>query len=212
MCAEKLGPDQWENLADVLRSIEPELENRLTFCRTHIPDPKTQPATSAIIQRYVRCLELQLSSIRRGAPGLKSEFRNHPELTEELEDIQSWIMRKVPGAISSVTEKDEDAIGDWFVSKMGYSFSTAKRRLDEMRRRRSGKGAPSKRPETLKMLDARLANGWSYSKLANNLCDCGAKEHTEHCSERIRKRLKELHLFLDKWKIVLPATPEINQD
>ena len=70
-----------------------------------------------------------------------------------------------------------------------------------MKKNLAGKGAPSKRRETVKMLDARIAKGWSYSQLAKELCDCGATRHTDRCADSIRKRIKELEMFLDKRKI-----------
>lgn len=197
MADNTIRPDRWENLADILRSIEPQIEAKIEYWRSHHPtDPNLQPATTAIIRAYVARLELQLSAIRGGPAALKDECENHPSRTEEIQELDSWITRLKPRALRrKMSEQDEDAMGNWFVSKMNYSYSQARRHIKLMREQISDKGAPSKRPETLRMLDARTANGWSYSKIAAQMCDCGAKKHTSHCSERIRKRIKELEAF-----------------
>ena len=75
--------------------------------------------------------------------------------------------------------------------------------IRDLNRLNSGKGAPSKRPDTLKMMDARILNNWTSKELADHKCDCGALDnvHTAHCEDRIRKRLKELEVFLEKYNI-----------
>jgi hypothetical protein len=204
--------DRFGNLAEILRSIEPALEAKIAYCRSHVPSPAAQPATSVIVQAYVTRLEIQLSAIRAGAPGLKDEYKNHPMLTEEIKELESWITRRMPDAPRwQLTEKDEDVMGDWLVKKQGLSYSHAKRQIQAMRAHLSGRGAPSKRPETLKILDARIVHGWSYAEIAKRMCDCGATEHTSYCSERIRKRLKELKSILSKFGVQLPTAPEKNR-
>jgi hypothetical protein len=211
--SDKARPDIFGNLAEVLLSIKPVLEERLAFLRAYPPDPKMHPITSALVKAYITRVELQLAGIRDGAGGLQNEYRNHPTLTEELQEIESWIMRREPGTPRrKLTVNDEDALGNWFVGKMGLSYSQARQKIRDTRLHLSGKGAPSKRPETLNMLDARIVNRWSSTELAIRMCDCGAAKHTAHCSERIRKRIKELESALGKYGIQIPAstTPEKN--
>jgi hypothetical protein len=203
--------ETWENLAEVLRVIQPALEAKLAFFRNHPPDPAIYPVTSALIAAYKSRLELELSTLRGGAAGLKDEASHHPTSMRELQELESWIMRKKPGTPRpKLAVKDEDALGNWFVSKMGFSYSQAKQMIESLCALQSGKGAPSKRIETVKLMDARIANGWSYSELATKMCDCGAKKHTKHCSERIRKRLKELESVLAKYGIRILPAPEKN--
>ena len=194
--------EQWENIAEIIRAIEPALEAKLRFCRNHPPDPATKPVTSAVVALYISRLELALSSIRGGAPRLREDAIKYPESSEEMEEIESWIIRKKPGVPRrKLTEQDWEVFGNWFVSKMGYSYSETKHILARLRALRSGKGAPSKHPETLKMMDARIAHGWTYRMIASKMCDCGLPRHTAHCEDRIRQRLKELRAFLKKYGI-----------
>jgi hypothetical protein len=211
MAADDLSPNQWEDLADMVRSVEPLIAAKIEFWRSHPSDPITQPVTSAIISAYVSRLEFQLYSVRGGVAGLKYQFRNYPQIVEDTQELELWITRlKPPAQRKNLSEKDEEAMGNWFVSKMGYSYSQAKHHINLMREQISEKGAPDKRPETLKMLDARIVNGWSYAEIARRMCDCEAKEHTDLCRERIRKRIKELETVLAKYRIAPPPSPEKN--
>jgi len=197
--------DKWEDLADVLRVIEPDLAIKLAYCRSHPPDAVKQPVTSAVVVAYSSQVELELTTIRRGARGLQDQYRQRPWLTDEITQIESWILRRRSGAARrQLTDRDEQALGDWFVSKMGYSYSETRQRLGEMRKLLSGEGAPNRRLETLKMMDARICNGWSYQELARHMCDCGLPTHSDYCAERIRKRIKELEAFLSKYNIDYP--------
>jgi hypothetical protein len=198
--------DRLENLAEVLRAIEPDLELKLAFCQKKPPDPATQPVTSSIVAAYISRLELELTSIRSGARGLQDQFREQPNLIREINEIESWIARRRPGVPRrQLTDQDAEVLGDWYVSKMGYSYSETNRRIAEIRKLLGGRGAPNKRPETLKMFDARVANGWSYQEIADHMCDCGSRTHAGHCADRIRKRIKELEAFLIKYKISYDA-------
>lgn len=35
--------DFWGNLADFLRAVEPDIEAKIAYCRSHLPDPARQP-------------------------------------------------------------------------------------------------------------------------------------------------------------------------
>jgi hypothetical protein len=199
--------ERWEQLAEMMRIVVPDLETKLEYCRAHPPDPIKNPVTSAIVTEYASRLERTIARYREGAKGLKDEFLNEPNATTELQEIESWIMRLKPGAVPrELTLKDRDAMGNWFVSKMGMSYSQARRVVEGLSGLHISKGAPSKRTETLRLLDARFANKWSYPELAKRMCDCGATVHTQHCSERIRKRLKEAECLLLKYHIRMPST------
>jgi hypothetical protein len=194
--------DKWEHLAEILRAIEPALERKLDYCRANPPDPVKQPVTSAVVTAYVFRVELELATIRGGVRRLKDQLRDRPGLTNEILEIESWILRRRSGvARPKLTAQDEQALGDWFVSKMGFSYSETRQRLAEMQRSVSGKGAPNKKIETLKLLDARICNGWSYQELARRMCDCGSSQHADYCADRIRKRVGELVAFLKNYGI-----------
>jgi hypothetical protein len=194
--------DKWENLAEILRAIEPGLEIKLAYCRANFPDPVKKPVTNAVVMTYISCVELELAAIRGGSNGLKSQSLERPGLMREILEIESWILRRKSGvARAKFSFNDEEALGDWFVGKMGYSYSEAKRMIQELRDLSSGRGAPNKRPETLKLMDARISNKWSYKQLASQMCHCGSRGHNEHCVDRLRKRLKECEMFLAKYKI-----------
>jgi len=199
--------EKWDNLADVMRAIEPDLENRIAKCKANPPDPVRQPVTSAIVAAYVSRVELELATIRDGAKALQDQSQNRPTLTHEIQEIESWILRrKYNGARPRLRVKDEQVVGDWFVRKMGYSFSETNRRLDAMRKFLSGKGAPTKHLATLKMMDALICNNWSYRSLVQHMCDCGLSTHNDYCRERIRKRIKGLEAFLRRYNIDFPRT------
>jgi hypothetical protein len=205
LVTERLGmrsSDKWEHLAEILRAIEPALERKLDYCRANPPDPVKQPVTSAVVTAYVSRVELELATIRGGVRRLKDQLRDRPGLTNEILEIESWILRRRSGvARPKLTAQDEQALGDWFVSKMGFSYSETRQRLAEMQRSVSGKGAPNKKIETLKLLDARICNGWSYQELARRMCDCGSSQHADYCADRIRKRVGELVAFLKNYGI-----------
>lgn len=200
-----ISDEKFEHIAEALTGTLPWLEDKLSFCRVNPPDPAEQPITSAIVASYIARLEQLLTDIRGGGQGLKIQFLERPGLITEVREFESWITRRKPGVPRrKLTPAQEDDLGDWFVSKMGYSYSRTRQRVRDMRRFLSGQGAPTKHPETLKMMDARIAHHLSYSQLAARMCDCGGKDHGEHCSERIRKRLKELESFLVKYQIRIP--------
>jgi hypothetical protein len=133
---------------------------------------------------------------------MKYLAQNHPYLTNEIQEIEGWIKRRKPNMPSrSFSEEDQDALGDWLIKYASSSYSKARQFVSGVAKSLRPKGAPSKRVQTLKILDARVANGWSYAMLASKMCDCDAKVHDAHCSERIRKRLKELESVLAKYDI-----------
>jgi hypothetical protein len=178
------------------------LESDLAYCRDHPPDPIKHPATTALLREYVKRVELLLDCSRRGPSGMKNLAQNHPNLTSEIQEIQAWIKRRKPNIPSrSFSEEDQDALGDWLIKYASSSYSKARQFVSGVAKSLRPKGAPSKRVQTLKLLDARLANGWSYTKLASKMCDCDAKVHDSYCSERIRKRLKELESVLATYDI-----------
>jgi hypothetical protein len=201
-----MPPDKWEKLAEVVLGAEPELQRRIVYLQTKPPDPVKQPVSSALAKAYLSRLEIELGAIHRGAEGLKDEYRNHPTLLQELQEIGTWILRKkATGKKTQLTATDEDVIGNWFVST-GRSYSETRQMLRRMRQFITGRGAPNKRPETLRMLDAKISKGLSYTQLASTMCDCGLSQHTEHCKERIRKRIRQLEKFLIKYNITYPPT------
>jgi hypothetical protein len=107
-----------------------------------------------------------------------------------------------------LTAEEENVIGDFLIS-LGRRYSDTKDMLGNLRRFLTGRGAPHKRNQTLQMMDARIANRWSYRQLAIHLCDCGQTTHTEHCKQRIWHRLKELQQVLEKYSIILLPTQNV---
>lgn len=191
------NPDAWESLSKAVRALEPNFERDLAYFWSHVPDAKRHPASFAVVTAYARRLKLALDLSRRGADGLQDQARNYPDLLHEIEAIMRWI--KVPRANAprgGLTQEDQDVIGDWVVKFVEPSYSKARQFIAGIAKSMTRRGAPNKRPQTLMMLDARIANGWSYTAIASKMCDCGAKKHDEHCRERIRKRIKELEAFL----------------
>jgi hypothetical protein len=203
------NPEAWQALSALIRSLEPTFERELLYFQSYSLDQTHNPATHAIVSAYTQRLEMALNYSRRGTHGLQEQAKKHPNLLVEIMAIMRWLkVRKSDGQRGGMTEQDADMIGDWLVKFVEPSYSKARRFIDEIARSVTRKGAPSKRPETLMMLDARLVNGWSYATLASKMCDCGGKEHGEYCRERIRKRIKELELFMREIGIAYkPHTP-----
>ncbi len=189
-----------------MHSIEPTLESDLSYCLHHPPCPVKHPATTALIAEYIKRVELLLSRSRMGRDGMKDLAQNHPYLTEEIKEIEQWIKQRKPNAsVHGLSEEDQDTLGDWLIKHVSPSYSRARRFVAGVSKSLSKKGAPSKRIHTLKILDARIANGWSYSVVAAKMCDCDKKKHDAHCADSIRKRLKELEEFLTRYGINLKS-------
>jgi hypothetical protein len=198
--------DPLEKVAEFMQIILPALEERLARLQKRLPDPLKRPVTSAIVVAYIARLRLQIDHTQRGVEGLRTEIANHPNLTEEIEELESWIAHRKHIASKQMAQDYEDAMGDYLVST-GRSYTKTKEMLRKARHQMSARGAPNKRTETLRLLDAKLVNAWSYRQLAAKMCDCGAKQHNEYCAERIRKRLKELEAFLGRYKISYRPSP-----
>lgn len=196
-------PEYLEKLAELMRFTSAGvMERKIARLKIHPFDPVSRPVTRALANEYLRRLETYLALILNGAAGMREKSLIYPGLPQELMEIEDWLLRSGGATNERIFKPEiEDFFGNWLVS-IGYSYTETKQMLGDMRKELSGRGAPSKRPETLRILDARIANGWSYSRLAAEMCDCGAKQHTTHCAERIRKRLKELESFLSRYKIV----------
>jgi hypothetical protein len=191
------NPEAWESVAKTIHALAPNFERDLAYFRSHIPDPARHPVTYAVVTAYAQRLEMALEYSRRGVQGLKDQAANHPDLLPEIEAIMRWIkVRKPNPPRGGLSREDEDEIGDWLVKYIEPSYSKARQFIAGISKSLAWKGAPNKRPETIMMLDARIANGWSYATIAAKMCDCGAKKHNEYCRERIRKRIKELESFL----------------
>jgi hypothetical protein len=195
-----MPPDKFAKLAELLRATIPDMERRIDSLQSRPPDPIRQPISHALSKALMSRLELQLASILRGGEGLRAEYRERRDLMKEIEELESWVQRKSTvehGSELMAERKDE--MGDWLCSEMGYSYSRARHLLGQVGRHK--RGAPSKRVATLKMMDARVANRWSYKMLAEKMCDCGSSNHNDYCEERIRKRIKGLEKFLNRYKI-----------
>jgi hypothetical protein len=194
-------------MAELLASTTGSLEERLSYCLSNPLDKANHPVMKAMVDAYISRLQLALDNIRRGAIGLRYQYENHPHLTDQIQELESWLFHPKPRESQpKITTKQEETIGDWLVGTMRYSYSKARRQIESFKRSISTRGAPSKRVETLLMMDARISNGWSYPTLASRMCDCGGSDHGVHCSERIRKRIKELEGVLKNYGIPLHAS------
>ena len=191
-----------QGLADLLTSTACAIDKKLAYCRDNPVNAIEHPVLKAMVDVYMYLLELMANDMRRGAIGLLEQYKNRPSLRQSIEDLESWIFRpKKDASHLKLTTTQEEEIGDFLVGKMNFSFSRAVKQIDIFKRSINPKGAPPKRVETLRMLDARIANGWSYSRLASEFCDCGKSKHDQHCADSIRKRIKELEAFLARYKI-----------
>jgi len=176
-------------------------ENTLSFWKANPPDPTKQPISARLVEAYLFRTELQLKFMR-GIPGAMDEIvRDYPNVSAEWKELAIWIAPSEPNyQARRITEQNEDTIGDFLVAQMKMPYSQAKALLKSLSK--GTKGAPNKRPQTLKMLDAMVANGWSYAQVAVRMCDCGNRSHNEKCRETIRKRIKELDALLARYGIL----------
>jgi hypothetical protein len=203
----------WQKLAQAISVVAPFLARRVAYHQNNLPDSRTQPVSFALVKSFLSQIERHLAAIRAGVDGMKREFGDDPvrpgRLLKETLEMESWLIPKRKPDSSKLTERIEDAMGNMFVSVGKMSYAEARFVLREMQQFSAThrRGAPSKRPETLKLLDARIANRWSYARLASKMCDCGATQHGELCRERIRKRLKELESYLKERNIQYGDTP-----
>src|SRR5271157_2295052 len=155
----------WAKLTVVARTVEPFFTRKVVYHKNNLPDQRTQPVSHALARAFLSRLERQLDAIHAGPEGMRQEFGNDPGrvLTETLE-METWFIAPRKPSPFKLTEKLEDAMGNMFVSS-GMSYAEARVILRKMQQFSFGRGAPSKRPETLKLMDARIANHWSYSQL-----------------------------------------------
>jgi hypothetical protein len=204
-----------QGLAELVTSMAHSVEEKLSRCRANPPDAAKHPVTKLIVDVYLFCLEVMANDMRRGVIGLREQFETRPNLRQSIEDLESWLFRpKKRVSKPKLTVSQEREMGDFLVGKMNFSFSRALTQIESFKRSINPKGAPSKKAQTLLMLDARVANGWSYFRIASELCDCEKRKHDKHCADSIRKRIKELEAFLAKYKIVCwkqNETPEKTQ-
>jgi len=177
------------------------LSYRAEYTREHLPDPIQKPISHAIAKELIARLERHIKAIREGGASIEQEFGDRPgELIRDTLELETLFIGK--NKSPSFPKAAHSIIGDLLVSA-GKSYTETRRDLEEIEQFFTYLGAPTKRPETLKLLDAKIANHWSYRTLAREMCDCGANKHNEYCSERIRKRIKELKSFLTKYGITL---------
>jgi hypothetical protein len=160
-------------------------------------DPKTKPVTYAMTIAYISRLRAHKAKLLEFATTGDGERLSEPGIFE----ITKWIpeLRREKGQIESPSlEQLEDVFGDLYVS-VGRTYSETKKLLSEIH---TGlprmQGPPGKRSEAVKMLDAIIANGWSYSRTAKEMCDCGKARHDDKCTDLVRKRIRELESFLDE--------------
>ena len=192
----------------------PELERRISSIKNNLPDPLKQPISYQLTAAYLSRVNIALAYARHLRTGGRlAQDQVYSKLPYELDELESWL-KTGKTTLKKIPKEHEEAFGNFLVS-IGYSYTETKKMLDTIRRQLTGRGAPNKHPETLKMLDARMYRSLSYSRLASEMCDCGAKTHTGHCADRIRKRIKELEELLDRYQIISRSPdkpPEKNRE
>jgi hypothetical protein len=153
------NPEAWESLSVIIRGLAPNFERDLVYFRSHVPDPERHPVTYAVVTAYTQRLELALDHSQRVVQGLQDQAKNNPNLLLEIRAIMRWIkVRKANVPHGGLTQEDQDAIGDWLVRFVEPSYSKARHFIDELSKSMTGRGAPNKRPQTLTMMDSRIAN------------------------------------------------------
>lgn len=188
-----MTPDQPSDKVNaVLRGIDRHLSKRIAYHWENLPDAQRQPVSYAIAMWFIATTDRQLTAIRAGSTAIKQELGERPGAAiRAVFEMESWLVPRIKQ--SKLTDKAEDIIGNLLVSS-GLTYGEA-RYLTRLMQQVPG-GAPSKRPQTLKLMDAKIANRWSYAKLTMKMCDCQERTHDEKCVERIRKRIAELQRIL----------------
>jgi hypothetical protein len=193
---------------EMIRSFGKRLEREAARLKDNFPDPVKEPASNALARSFVASLESHADGLLRGDKGLRSEILESAALQRDLREFGAWLMEAETLPLrSSLSQEIEEFLGDMNVWA-GFSYSETRRKLRQLQQSITRKGAPNKRPQTRKILDARVVNGWSYARLAAEFCDCDKRKHDSHCADSIRKRIKELEAFLREHKIVYSESQE----
>ena len=178
-----LSPDDHDAIDKYLRLVAMGCESSLLFWESNLPDPQTRPITRALVNAYILRQHLFIDALRDGLQGMLNQRHL---LSRESSEIGHWLRPFELHAKHS--DENENLLGDYLVSKHGFSYSHVKEFMGKWSK--SPKGAPNKRARTLEMLDARAVHGWSYQEIAIKMCDCSAKKHTPECRERIRQEIE----------------------
>jgi hypothetical protein len=175
-------------------------------------DPE-HPVRTALREAYftrtARLIDLQEALIQSGAfealAGLTDisqippAIREYATLADEAAEIDGWAFDPI------AAEEHEgllDREGD-LLQQSGISFSQIRRYQRSTHKNPSG--APiRKRSVAVESFELRTkdAKRWSWSALAVEFCECGARKHNQHCQERIRKQVGHLKRVLKKYAIL----------
>ncbi|HXC44742.1 MAG TPA: hypothetical protein VNY51_14630 [Candidatus Dormibacteraeota bacterium] len=193
--------ERWRQLQVAALFVTPLFITKASYLLENKPDAEHHPVSHALANAALNRIMRHLVAIGNGVEAIKADLGDRPgAIVREMLEIESWFIEKRK---PEITNEVKDAMGDILVSR-GFSYSQARNAIEEIPNLFFPKGAPNKRPRTLQMMDARIKNHWSYQTLARKMCDCGETKHNELCSERIRKRLKELKAFLKRYDITYP--------
>lgn len=186
-------------------SLAENLSREIYRLSSALPDGEAKPVSRAMTLAYVSRLQSCKSDLEQYAAGT-SAGDDIAELSRRLAlfEIPKWIPDLTDQRRKISQEELENTFGDFYVS-VGRSYSETKRILQEMQKASLARDGPAgKRAEAVKMLDAIIANGWSYARTAREMCDCGSNRHSPKCADRVRKRIRELENFLAKEGIEYP--------
>jgi hypothetical protein len=194
--------ERWKQLEYAARLVAPLFITKAEYLFDNKPDAENHPVSHALANAFVQRIWRNLAAIAKGAEAMKLDMGDRPgDIIREMLEIKTWFVESRKS--EKLPEQLKDAMGDLLVGA-GFSYSQARKLIEEIPQLFFPKGAPNKRPQTLKMMDARIKNAWSYQTLARKMCDCGEIKHNDLCSERIRKRLKELEAFLKRYGLTYP--------
>ena len=185
--------------SNVLRAtwagLRPHFVNELLIFRKYLPMADRLPATSVLYRAYVTRLESWIAAL----DNVPESWNETAEaLNIEILELRSWIL-------AGLREKKEflraaiDMLGD-ILNSAGFSYPQTRNLVES---RPSTKGAPignrTPREVTLTACDLWLS-GWSYPKITNALCKCGALRHSG-CEEKFRKGIKNVCKLLRKYNL-----------
>jgi hypothetical protein len=165
-------------------------------CHAALPAVPDSPTLTALRRAYCDRLANFVTLASR-VGGLREFVPLATELTQlgvEVKAISGWVL----APLSTIQWKNQLMKAAERLTGMGWTFSDAQTFVKETNEARRGHPVTKTRALAIRANDLRQKiPPVSWTTIANKICDCGEKEHTHKCRERIRIATRELEKLLD---------------